>query len=291
MIISGLLAGLASFVNLTTITPNLNFAIDNLPTIGYDSIAISLVAFNNPVGIFFTSFLWGTLNSSGTSTASLFGIPSQLSALIFGIIVYFSAISVVFIQYYPILKLRISLAVLESRKNRIEIARLQRLQNQYRFKLVKIKNEKEVVDYKQQIEIAKNQALATYEKSQKTRQDLQEFNAKLAQLKKDYHEYISEYRKTLIEVIKKLKYDINNLKTETYIGKINHAKSGINRRHFRYVRNLEINAVEKHSNLHTTKLLAKDQLKLERDNRIYYKRNETKKAKQVRKSSLRSNYY
>jgi len=291
MIISGLLAGLASFVNLTTIAPNLNFSIDNLPTIGYDSIAISLVAFNNPVGIFFTSFLWGTLNSSGTSTASLFGIPSQLSALIFGIIVYFSAISVVFIQYYPVLKLRISLAVLESRKNRIEIARLKRIQNEYRFKLVKIRHEKDVVDYKQEIKIAKNQALATYEQSAKTRADSQAFNAKLSQLKKDYHEYISEYRKTIIEVIRKLKYEINNLKNETYINKINHAKSGINRRHFFYVRNLEVRAIEKHSNLHTTRLLAKDELKIERDNRINYKKNETKKAKQVRKSALRSNYY
>ena len=57
MLISGGLAGVASFVNVLTLNPNISFTVDNLPAIGYDGIAISLVAFNNPIGIFFTSFL------------------------------------------------------------------------------------------------------------------------------------------------------------------------------------------------------------------------------------------
>lgn len=48
MAISGFLAGIASFLNILTISPNIFFGIDNLPTVGYDAIAVTLVAFNNP---------------------------------------------------------------------------------------------------------------------------------------------------------------------------------------------------------------------------------------------------
>jgi simple sugar transport system permease protein len=57
MTISGAFAGIAAFINMYTILPNTSFTVDNLPTIGYDAIAVSLVAFNNPFGIIFVSGL------------------------------------------------------------------------------------------------------------------------------------------------------------------------------------------------------------------------------------------
>jgi general nucleoside transport system permease protein len=98
MTISGALAGLASFLNIFTVSPNLTFGVDNLPTVGYDAIAVALVAFNNPFGVIGVSVLWGVVQSAGGSAAALFNMPSQLSLLIFGIVVYFAAIAIVFIK-------------------------------------------------------------------------------------------------------------------------------------------------------------------------------------------------
>jgi|GEM_PF-923161 len=57
-------------------------------------------------------------------------MSNQTSSLIFGIIVYFAAISVLFINYYPILRLKINLASVSSRSVREQVHQLQKERQQ-----------------------------------------------------------------------------------------------------------------------------------------------------------------
>lgn len=101
MTLSGAFAGIAAFLNVMTIDPNTYFGSDSLPTLGFDAIAVALVVFNNPVGIVFSGLLWGTIKNAGEPISSLFGIPTQISGLVTGIIIYFAAIAVIFMHFKP----------------------------------------------------------------------------------------------------------------------------------------------------------------------------------------------
>ncbi|PPE05511.1 ABC transporter permease [Williamsoniiplasma lucivorax] len=101
MTMSGAIAGVAGFISMATLNPNTFFANDNLPTMGFDVIAISLIAFNNPVGMIFIGGLWGVIQNAGAPISSLYGIPTQIAGLVTGIILYFAAISVIFMMFKP----------------------------------------------------------------------------------------------------------------------------------------------------------------------------------------------
>ncbi|PPE05507.1 ABC transporter permease [Williamsoniiplasma lucivorax] len=115
MVISGALVGVASFVLMTTLNPNIYFGNDNLPVYGFDIIAISLVAFNNPIGVIGVGWLWGIIQNAGAPISSLYGIPTQIAGLVSGIIIYFAAISAIFIMFNPIQLLKMSYYILKSK--------------------------------------------------------------------------------------------------------------------------------------------------------------------------------
>ncbi|AVP49077.1 ABC transporter permease [Williamsoniiplasma luminosum] len=118
MTISGGIAGIAGFISMCTLNPNTYFGNDNLPTLGFDVIAISLVAFNNPVGLIFVGALWGVIQNAGAPISSLYGIPTQIAGLVSGIIIYLAAISAVFIMFNPVQIFKMWIFVLKSKNDR-----------------------------------------------------------------------------------------------------------------------------------------------------------------------------
>ncbi|MGV2392499.1 UNVERIFIED_CONTAM: ABC transporter permease [Campylobacter lari] len=102
----GILAGFAGFFyyvfnrhsydTLKTIEPI---------NIGFDTIAISLLGNNSPVGIVFTSFFYAVLQNSSSTIAQLYsgsGISYAGINILVGFIIYAAALSNIFSQFRPI---------------------------------------------------------------------------------------------------------------------------------------------------------------------------------------------
>ena len=92
MAISGALAGLAGVTYYLGYYGSIQPRV--LPSTGFDSIAVALLANNNPVGIIFSSFLITVLSKGSTYMSSASGVESEIAAVITGIILLFSACGV-----------------------------------------------------------------------------------------------------------------------------------------------------------------------------------------------------
>lgn len=96
MAISGGMAGFAGFIYYVGIGGEINISEQPLLA-GFDAIAISLLVYNNPIGIIFSSLFYGLLTAGGASIPSEFpGMPKEMGEIIIGILVYVAAISVIF---------------------------------------------------------------------------------------------------------------------------------------------------------------------------------------------------
>lgn len=93
---SGMLAGLAGVTYYLgyfgSIQPR------TLPSMGFDAIAVSLLANNHPVGILFSSFFISVISKGSTYMNSQSGLESEMASVITGIVLLFSACSA-FIRY------------------------------------------------------------------------------------------------------------------------------------------------------------------------------------------------
>lgn len=91
MTISGALAGLAGVTYylgyFASIQPR------TLSSTGFDAIAVSLLGANNPVGIIFSSVLISIISKGSTYMSSASGIVAEITGVISGIILLFSACS------------------------------------------------------------------------------------------------------------------------------------------------------------------------------------------------------
>lgn len=89
MTISGALAGLAGVTYYmgyqATIQPKV------LTSMGFDSIAVSLLGNSNPIGILFSSLLITTISEGGNYMRSMVNVPQEMSQVITGLILLFSA--------------------------------------------------------------------------------------------------------------------------------------------------------------------------------------------------------
>ncbi|MGM9924755.1 MAG: ABC transporter permease [Bacillus sp. (in: firmicutes)] len=92
MIISGGLAGLAGVTYylgyFASIQPKV------LSSIGFDSIAVSLLGNSHPIGVIFSSFLVSIIDQGSTYMSSQAGIRQEISSVIVGLILLFSACGV-----------------------------------------------------------------------------------------------------------------------------------------------------------------------------------------------------
>lgn len=89
MTLSGALAGLAGVSYYlgyyASIQPNV------LSSLGFDSIAVSLLGNSHPIGVVFSSLLITALSRGGTYMSSMTGIRQEIASLIVGLILLFSA--------------------------------------------------------------------------------------------------------------------------------------------------------------------------------------------------------
>ncbi|WP_394238902.1 ABC transporter permease [Niallia oryzisoli] len=89
MVLSGGLAGLAGVTYylgyFSSIQPKV------LSSIGFDSIAVSLLGNSHPIGVIFSSFLISVIDQGNTYMSSQSGIRQEISSVIIGLILLFSA--------------------------------------------------------------------------------------------------------------------------------------------------------------------------------------------------------
>jgi general nucleoside transport system permease protein len=76
MTLAGLLAGSAGAVTVLGVTRNMTASF--VTTVGFDSIAVALLARSNPVAIVFSALLFGSLRSGAALMQIRVGIPSEL---------------------------------------------------------------------------------------------------------------------------------------------------------------------------------------------------------------------
>lgn len=91
MAISGALAGLAGasyYIGYTNHIP-----LGRLPQYGFDGIAVSLLGLNSPIGVIFSSLLFGIMTVGKGLMKINAGVQEELVQIIIGIIIYFSAAS------------------------------------------------------------------------------------------------------------------------------------------------------------------------------------------------------
>ena len=76
MALAGLLAGTAGAVTVLGVTRNMNASF--VTTVGFDSIAVALLARSSPVGVIFSALLFGSLRSGAALMQIRVGIPAEL---------------------------------------------------------------------------------------------------------------------------------------------------------------------------------------------------------------------
>ncbi|SEV81939.1 ABC transporter permease [Natrinema salifodinae] len=65
--------------------------LENVPSIGFDGIAVSVLAGNNPLGVGAAAFLFGVLQSGSNSIGTTTDVPPELVGILTGLIILFVA--------------------------------------------------------------------------------------------------------------------------------------------------------------------------------------------------------
>ena len=63
---------------------------------GFDGLAVSLLASNNPIGVIFSGLFFGSLKYAGGNLQRTMGVPSEIISIIIGTIILFTAVPLVF---------------------------------------------------------------------------------------------------------------------------------------------------------------------------------------------------
>lgn len=96
MMISGALAGAAGATYYMGYYASIQPKV--LAAVGFDAIAVALLGNSNPIGIIFSSFLISVIGKGSTYLSSSAGLDAEISSVITGLILLFSACGA-FIQY------------------------------------------------------------------------------------------------------------------------------------------------------------------------------------------------
>ncbi|WP_435364271.1 ABC transporter permease [Haloarchaeobius sp. DYHT-AS-18] len=88
MALSGALGGIAGAAWVLTSTGRF---LSSVPSLGFDGITVSVLAGNNPVGVVFSSLLFGVLKSGGNALNFETDVPPELTAVLSGLIILFVA--------------------------------------------------------------------------------------------------------------------------------------------------------------------------------------------------------
>ncbi|MDO4799857.1 MAG: ABC transporter permease [Bacillota bacterium] len=96
MAISGALAGLAGATFYLGYSDNIK--IGELPSLGFDGIAVALLGMNSPLGVIFSALLFGVMNAGKNFMQSSTGVPNELAQIIMAIIIFFAAAKLVIVK-------------------------------------------------------------------------------------------------------------------------------------------------------------------------------------------------
>ncbi|WP_338980382.1 ABC transporter permease subunit [Spiroplasma endosymbiont of Lasioglossum malachurum] len=202
-VISGALAGVMAVIYYIAKNPSISFLTDDLPTIGFDSIAVALVGQINPIGVVGSAFLWGLIKS-GDSIGSVLTLPTATGDIIFGVIIYSAACAVLLSRLQPIKFLIRYLNIAfdgEKRKvtnsfiakmyyHFIENFKIKRQYNKLKSDLIKEKNNK--INH---LKIEYNKSLSDYE-------------SKVKNLKQNLSQEINKLKQELSDQLKSLKNEL-----------------------------------------------------------------------------------
>lgn len=97
----GLFISAGGFLYFYGITGQVKMTNNILPTIGFDGIAVALVAFNNVFAVLPVALLWGILTHGvnlSQANPIYIGLPAETSYLLFGFIMYSSALYILFLK-------------------------------------------------------------------------------------------------------------------------------------------------------------------------------------------------
>jgi len=89
MMIAGSLAGLAGAIQVLGVTKD--FQTNQNLALGFDSIAVSLLASNNPIGIIPSAFLFGAMDAGGAQMQLSARVPAELIKVVQALILMFVA--------------------------------------------------------------------------------------------------------------------------------------------------------------------------------------------------------
>ncbi|KRL05918.1 ABC transporter permease protein [Liquorilactobacillus oeni DSM 19972] len=95
MLISGLLAGLGGAIDGLGNFQNISVS-NNLPSVGFNGMAVALLAAENPIGIVFSALLFSALQIGGLSISVYSNTPSEIVDIVIAAIIFFVSIKYVF---------------------------------------------------------------------------------------------------------------------------------------------------------------------------------------------------
>ncbi|MDO4594039.1 MAG: ABC transporter permease [Tissierellia bacterium] len=95
MAISGAVCALGGACQVMGYTYGIYF-LSSMENFGFDGLAVSLLANNNPFGCIFTGMFFGGLNYGGSNIQRVLQVPTELINIIMGTIIIFTAIPLVF---------------------------------------------------------------------------------------------------------------------------------------------------------------------------------------------------
>jgi len=98
MFISGALAGLAGATFYAGFTNHV--LVGELPSQGFDGIAVALLGLNTPIGIFLSALLLGFMNIGGQYMQTMARIPKELVDIIISTIIYFAALTLLIQSFF-----------------------------------------------------------------------------------------------------------------------------------------------------------------------------------------------
>ncbi len=92
MLLSGAIAGMGGAIELA----NVHYLLEGIsPGYGYTAIAVSILASNNPIGVVFSSLLFGALSSGASTMQRVAGVSASFVQIFQGIIIVAIAIAAV----------------------------------------------------------------------------------------------------------------------------------------------------------------------------------------------------
>ncbi|KRL02181.1 ABC transporter permease [Liquorilactobacillus capillatus] len=95
MLLSGLLAGLGGAIDGMGNFQNISVS-NSLPNVGFNGMAVALLAAENPIGIIFAALLFSALQIGGLSISVYSNTPSEIVDIVIASIIFFVGIKYIF---------------------------------------------------------------------------------------------------------------------------------------------------------------------------------------------------